>query len=287
MTSEPSPSDATSTIDSHQHFWDLGRFDYAWMPPGDKVLRRNYLPDNLAPVLHRNGIERTVIVQAHQSVGEANFLLDLAEATDFVAGVVAWVDLTSPDVGAVLDELARRPKLVGIRHQVHDEADEAWLVRDDAIRGLREVARRDLAYDLLVRPQHLRYVPPLAEKVPDLRMVVDHVAKPLIADGTLEPWSADIAAVAAIPGIYCKVSGMVTEARAYRWSVSDLKPFVAHVIEQFGLERLMWGSDWPVCLLAATSYDIVLSAALDAVGSISDDDTAGLMGGNAAAFYRL
>ena len=282
----PSPSSAPITVDSHHHFWDLGKLDYEWMPPGDSVLRRNYLPADLAPLLERSGISQTVLVQAHQSVDEANFLLDLAEATDFVAGVVAWVDLTDPGVGKVLDRLQERPNLVGIRHLVHDEPDEAWLVRDDVKRGLKELARRGLAYDLLLRPQHLKYVPPLAEAVPDLRMVVDHIAKPLIASGEMEPWATDIAAVAAIPGIYCKVSGLVTEADHVRWTVEDLKPYVSHVVDQFGLDRLMWGSDWPVCLLAS-SYGYVLTAALEAAGDISGDDRAKLLGANAVDFYRL
>ena len=135
-------SSSQEAVDAHHHFWDLGRFEYAWMPPGRNVLHRNYLPGDLAPILERNGVSRTVLVQAHQSVQEAEFLLDVAETTDFVAGVVAWVDLTRPDVGTALDSLARRSKLVGIRHQVEDDPDEAWLNREAAIRGLKEVARR-------------------------------------------------------------------------------------------------------------------------------------------------
>jgi L-fuconolactonase len=297
-------------VDSHHHFWDLSRFDYCWMPPGPNVLRRNYLPDDMKPLLERTGVSRTVLVQAHLSVDEARFLLDIAGGSDFVAGVVAWVDLTSRNVGRVLDELvqyhplstrvergtgacperSRRSEvpspLVGIRHQVEDDPDEAWLSRPAAIRGLKEVAARGLTYDLLVRPQHLKYIPPLAEKVPGLRMVVDHIAKPPIARGEIEPWATDMAAVAAIPGIYCKVSGMVTEADHTRWKVEDLKPYVARVVELFGFDRLMWGSDWPVCLLAA-SYERALSSALEALGPISQEDRAKLLGRNAMEFYRL
>ena len=273
-------------VDSHQHFWDLDRFDYVWMPPEPGVLRRTYLPKDLAPILERSGVTRTVLVQANQAAGEAGFLLDLAEANDFVVGVVAWVDLTSPDLGRVLDDLMKRPKMVGVRHQVHDEPDDAWLNRDDVIGGMRELARRGLPYDLLLRPQHLKFVAPLAEKVPDLRMVVDHIAKPPIAEGLTEPWAKDIAAVAAIPGVYCKVSGLVTEADHSGWTVDDLEPYVSHVVEVFGLDRLMWGSDWPVCRLAA-SYDQVLGAALEAVGDISDEERARVFSRNAIDFYRL
>ena len=280
------PSSGDIVVDSHHHFWDVGKLDYPWMPPGENVLRRNYLPQDLAPLLERNEVSRTVVVQASHSLEEANFLLDLAEANDLVAGVVAWVDLRSPNVGSVLDELGRRPKLVGIRHQVHDEADESWLTGAEVIRGLKELEQRELTYDLLLRPPHLKYVPRLVEEVPALRMVVDHIAKPLIAQGVMEPWASDIAAVAAIPGIYCKVSGMVTEADHARWSADELRPYVSHVIERFGFDRLMWGSDWPVCLLAAT-YDQVLRVALDAVGPVSDEERAKLMGRNAIDFYRL
>ena len=273
-------------VDSHHHFWDLDMFDFGWMSGAPDVLRRNYLPADLAPELERTGVSRTVLVQATQDAGEADFLLDLAEANEFIAGVVAWTDLTADDLGATLDRLMKRRGLVGIRHLVHDEQDDAWLARDDVVRGLGELERRGLAYDLLLRPQHLRYIPALAERLPDLRMVVDHIAKPSIAEGTMEPWATDIAAVASVPGIYCKLSGMVTEADHSRWTVDDLKPYVAHVVEHFGLDRLMWGSDWPVCRLAA-SYERVLESAIDAVGPISEGEREKLVGANATRFYRL
>ena len=274
-----------TTVDSHHHFWDLSKLDYDWMPPPPNVLVRNYLPDDMKPLLFAAGISKTVVVQAHQSVEEAEFLLDLAEANDFVAGVVGWVDLTDPKVGYVLDRLMKRKKFKGVRHLVHDEPDDAWLARDDVARGLKELAFRGLAYDVLARPEHLKYVPQVAEKVPGLKMVVDHIAKPHIAEGVMEPWAADLAAVAEIPGIRCKVSGMVTEA-GDGWTADDLRPYVTHVVDVFGLDRLMWGSDWPVCLLAG-EYDQVLNAALDAIGPLSDGDRAAFLGGNATTFYRL
>ena len=283
---EPDRTPPAATVDSHHHFWDIDTYSYDWMPPAPNVLRRSYFPEDMAPLLAQAGISSTVLVEAHSSLSEADFLLDLAEASDFVAGVVAWVDLKDPEVGAVLERLKRRPGLVGIRHGVEHDPDEAWLGRDDSVRGLRELARADLAYDLLLRPHHLKYVPPLADKVPELRMVVDHIAKPPIASGELEPWATDITAVASIPGVYCKVSGMMTEADHQQWTVEDLKPLRAHVVEQFGLDRLMFGSDWPVCLLAS-SYDRVVAAALDAIGPLSESEKASVMGGNATDFYRL
>ena len=273
-------------VDSHHHLWDLGARDYDWMPPSPNVIRRDYMPEDLAPLLERVGVSRTVLVQAHQSIEEAHWMLDIAEATGFVAGVVAWADLTSPDLGRDLDSLCARPGLVGIRHPVEMEPDETWLSRPAVIEGLKEVARRDLAYDLLVKGPQLQHVPQLAEKVPGLRMVVDHIAKPPIEAGLTEPWAADIAAVAAVPGVYCKLSGMVTEADHESWTVEDLKPYVAHAVEQFGLDRLMWGSDWPVCLLAA-SYDRVLTAAMEALGDIAPNQRAALLSQNATDFYRL
>jgi L-fuconolactonase len=278
--------EGTIIVDSHHHFWDLARFDYGWMSGAPSILRRNYLPADIEPELERSGVSRTVLVQATQETGEADFLLDLAEANGFVAGVVAWVDLTAAHLGATLDRLMRRDKLVGVRHLVHDEPDEAWLAREDVVLGLKELERRGLAYDLLLRPQHLKYVPALADRVPDLRMVVDHIAKPPMAQGVMEPWATDIAAVAGVPGIYCKVSGLVTEADHVGWTVDDLRPYVAHVVEQFGLDRLMWGSDWPVCRLAA-SYDRVLSSALEAAGRMTESDRQKLLGANATEFYAL
>lgn len=281
-----SKSSADTVIDSHHHFWDLSKREYLWMPPTPSVLRRNYLPENLQAIIQDSGVSKTVVVQAHQSIEESLWLLKFAEDYDFIAGVVAWVDLTDPEVGRVLDNFNENPKLVGIRHLVHDEMDDAWLMRDSVVRGLREVGNRGLTYDLLLRPNHIKYIPHLVEKIPELRMVVDHIAKPDIASGELEPWATDIAVVADIPGIYCKVSGMVTQADHSNWKIDDLKPYASHVLEQFGPDRIMWGSDWPVSLSAAR-YDVVLDAALKALGKLSGEDKMKFLGRNAEVFYRL
>ena len=274
------------TVDSHHHFWDISRLDYPWMPPGPSVVRHNYLPHDLKPLIGEVGIQKTILVQAQQSLEEANFLLDIAESTDFVAGVVAWVDIQSPGVGHDLDALMQRDKLVGIRHQVEDDPDDDWLVRDSTIRGLREVAARDLAYDMLVKPRHMKHVPTVADKVPDIRMVIDHIAKPLINDHVFSPWDSLMKDIADIPGIHCKISGMVTEADHKNWTVEDINPYVSHVKDVFGMDRLMFGSDWPVCLFAA-SYEEVLNAAIEAVGPMTTEENAAFMGGNATKFYRL
>ena len=279
-------SDLIDTIDSHHHFWDISRLNYPWMPPGPSVVRGNYLPQDLKPLIDDAGIQKTVLVQAHQSLDEAKFLLDIAESNDFVAGVVAWADVQSPTLSDDLDALMKRDKLVDIRHQVEDDPDDDWLVRRTTIRGLREIADRGLAYDMLVKPRHMKYVPAVAEKVPGLRIVIDHIAKPLIAEQVIEPWDALMKDIADIPGVHCKVSGMVTEADHANWTVSDLMPYVAHVREVFGIDRLMFGSDWPVCLLV-TSYDRVLDAAIESIGPITIEERSGFMGGNAARFYKL
>ncbi len=278
-------SDSIPTVDSHQHFWDINRLEYPWMPEGDNVLRRSYLPEHLAPHLQEAGIAKTVVVQAQMTAAEADFLFDLADGAESIAGLVAWVDLTDENVGATLDRMQENPKFVGVRHQVHDEPDERWLLREDVVRGLRELARRGLAYDLLLRPPHLKHIPNLADRVPDLRMVIDHIAKPEIAEGRMEPWAEDIAGAAEIPGMHCKISGMATEANPDTWR-TEIVPYVAHVIESFGFDRLMWGSDWPVCLLV-DGYKAVKDGAVAALGDIGDGDYANLMGGTAATFYRL
>ena len=276
----------TSVVDSHHHFWDLSNLDYDWMPTGDNVLRQNRLPSDLKPLIDSVGVERTVIVQAHSSLEEAHWLLDLAAENEFVAGVVAWVDLSDPGVGSTLDELQRDPHFKGVRHIWHDEPDDGWIMRLDVLRGLRELAKRDIPFDLLPRPQHLKYIPRLLDAIPDLRTVVDHIAKPLIGEGVFEPWESDLRRVADIPGVYCKISGMVTEADHERWKPDHLTPYVSRVVEMFGYDRLMFGSDWPVCTLAGT-YEQVFRAADHALGPISDEARAAVFGGNAERFYGL
>jgi len=273
-------------VDSHQHYWDLSRFDYSWMGPTLEVLRRDYLPQDLRPLLLAEGVHQAVVVQAHQSIAEARWMLELAKETDFIAGVVAWVDLTGAALGRDLDELQRHPKFKGIRHLIHDEPDDAWMLRADVVAGFKELEARNIPYDLLVRPQHLRFVPQLREKCPQLRMVIDHIAKPLIAAGKMEGWDRDIERVAALPNVWCKLSGMITEANWQAWTPDDLKPYVAHVAKSFGYDRVMFGSDWPVCNLAG-SYQRVVEALRQALGQLSAEDSAKVWGRTARQFYPL
>jgi L-fuconolactonase len=278
--------DPTPVVDSHHHFWDLSRFSYPWMPGGDSVLRRSYLPADLAPLLKQCGVDKTVIVQAHQSVEETKWLLEIARQAPFVAGVVGWVDLTDPAVGHTLDELQQDPHFKGVRHIWHDEPQDDWLARSSAVRGLKEVASRGLTYDFLVRPRHLKFVLPIMDRVPDLRAVIDHIAKPDILHREVEPWLSSLRRVASIPGMMCKVSGMVTEADHHGWTHEDLKPYIAHVLGMFGWDRLMYGSDWPVCLLAGT-YPKVIEATRSGLASLRPHEKAAVFGGNAVRFYGL
>ena len=273
-------------IDSHQHFWQIGRFDYAWMSREDTTLYQDYLPDRLAPVLQANGVARTVAVQAHQSLAETRWLLRLAADHDFIAGVVGWVDLAGEAVAAQLDELAAHPKFVGVRHLAQDEPADDWLVKPEVLRGLRVLAKYRLAYDLLVFTRHLRYIPALAEHCPDLRLVVDHLAKPHVANGDIKEWARGLKAVAAYPQIYCKLSGLVTEADHKAWRVEDLRPYVETALELFGPERIMFGSDYPVCRRAAT-YAQVLEAAQTLLSGLDDAQHQRVFRDNAAQFYRL
>jgi L-fuconolactonase len=273
-------------IDAHQHFWDVNRFAYPWMTGAREALRCNYLPQHLRPLLAGAGVSRTVVVQAHPSVAESRWLLDLSEGCDFVAGVVGWVDFFQPGFQTALDELQSRPKFKGIRHLIEAEPDERWMVRPEVLAGLRELERRGIPYDLLVLPRHLKYVPVVREHCPSLKLIVDHLAKPPIASGAFDEWARDLAAVAALPNVWCKLSGMITEANWKSWRADDLRPYVRHAAACFGSDRLVFGSDWPVCTLAG-SYQQVVRALRDCLGSISPQQAANIWGGNAANFYGL
>ncbi len=280
----------TPVVDSHHHFWDPTRRDYYWMG-GDELtaIRKPIGPEDLRPLLTENNVDRTVIVQTVPTVEETEEFLSIAAATDFVAGVVGWVDLTDPAVGDTLAELkssANGKYLVGIRHQVHDEADPDWVARGDVIRGIEAVGAAELAYDLLPKQRELPACLPAVDANPEMRFVVDHIAKPLIAAREMEPWSARLAELAKRPNVYCKLSGMVTEADWTGWKPEDLKPYVDRVLELFGEDRVMFGSDWPVCLLAA-DYATVKGTLESLLGNPEGDIHAKIFGGNATTVYRL
>jgi L-fuconolactonase len=288
-------SERSPVVDAHQHFWDPRRFDYAWMVGEETApLRRPYGPDDLEPLLAEAGVDATVLVQALQSVEETRWFLETAAATPFVAGVVGWVDLLDPAVGETLAELKARPDgrtLVGIRHMVQDEPDPEWLLQPAVKPGLRAVAEADLVYDLLLKPPQIAAAARLCAELPDVRFVVDHLAKPPIASGEIAPWADLMAPFAGMPHVACKLSGMVTEANWGSWVPADLAPYVATVVQLFGEDRLLFGSDWPVCTLAAGYAQVkgALEAALeDVYGGPTDPETrARIFGANAVRVYGL
>jgi L-fucono-1,5-lactonase len=273
-------------IDSHQHFWQVGRFDYPWMTPELEVLCHDYLPATLEPVLARNHVSHTILVQASNSVPETQWLLSLAESNPFIAGVVGWIDLQRSDVGLQLDQFASSGKFKGVRHLVESEPADDWVTQDAVVRGLNELAQRDLSYDLLVHTRHLKYARQVVEKIPQLRFVIDHLAKPPIKRGEIDQWAAGLKDFAAAANVWCKLSGLVTEADWANWRVEDLIPYVDKALEYFGPGRMMFGSDWPVCLLAA-SYDQVLEAFQTLLADLSEEDRELIFVKNAAKFYRI
>jgi L-fuconolactonase len=275
-----------NVIDSHQHFWQVGRFDYPWMTPEVEVLCQDYLPPALEPILKRCGVEKTVLVQASNSLEETRWLLSLAGQYPFIAGVVGWVDLTNESVGRQLDEFVSHAKFKGVRHLVESEPADDWLIQPSVIEGMRALAAYGISYDLLVHTRHLKYAKKLAESCPELRLVIDHMAKPPIARNELAEWAREIKELAAYTNVWCKLSGLVTEANRADWSVEDLKPFTGTALNYFGPQRMMFGSDWPVCRLAA-SYDRVLEAFQSLLAELNDEDRERIFSKNATEFYRI
>jgi L-fucono-1,5-lactonase len=280
---------AAPVIDAHHHLWDPSRAVYPWMTDDLAAIRRPFGVGDLLPLLDAAGIDATVLVQTRSSLEETREFLAAAAGTSRIAGVVGWVDLTSP---AVADDLAALAaghggdKLVGIRHQVQDEPDPQWLGRPDVRRGLRAVQDAGLAYDLLVRTRELPAALEAARAFPALGFVIDHLAKPAIGERAWEPWAARLAAFAGMDHVSCKLSGLVTEASWTDWTVADLRPYAAHALETFGAHRLAFGSDWPVSLVAAP-YPAVVDAARQLVAGLSADERAAVLGGTAVDVYRL
>jgi L-fuconolactonase len=250
------------------------------------VMYRDYLPPTLEPILERNGVAKTVLVQASDSMAESRWLLSLADAHPFIAGVVGWVDLASPEVQQQLDELTMHQKFKGVRHLVESESADNWLAQPAVLRGLQQLASSGTSYDLLVHTRHLKHVRTVAETCPDLSLVIDHAAKPPIARGEIKEWAQELRPVAAYKNIHCKLSGLVTEANHNGWQVDDLRPFVECALELFGADRLMFGSDYPVCLVAA-SYDRVLESFQEILKDLSAEEQKQIFAGNASKFYRL
>jgi L-fuconolactonase len=278
-------------VDAHHHLWDPGRRSYPWMDESVAAIRRPFGVADLDAAAGPHGFGRTVAVQAVSSAEETEELLTVAAASDRVVGVVGWVDLADPEVASTLAALRARPggeALVGVRHQVHDEPDPGWLLRDQVLAGLAAVAAAGLAYDLLVRERELPAAGAVAQRVPELTLVVDHLAKPRIREQAMDPWAGELAALARQPNVACKVSGLVTEADWDAWTPTQLVPYVRHAADVFGPERLLFGSDWPVCLLAAGYGEVVAATAeaLDRAG-VGPAERDAVFGANARRLYRL
>ncbi len=270
-------------IDAHHHVWRLARGDYGWLTP-DMAIHRDYGLDDLRAVC--GPVAGTVLVQAAPTSAETEFLLQVAAGSaGLVRGVVGWTDFSAPDAPARIRALAATPRLVGLRPMLQDLPDPGWILRPDCAPALRAMEETGLALDLLILTPQLGLVPPLAASHPGLRMVIDHAAKPPIRRGEFQPWADDIARAAALPGLHCKLSGLVTEAGA-DWDAGTLRPFTDHLLACFGPDRLIWGSDWPVMTLAA-DYARWLAATGLLLETLSDADRAGILGRTAAAFYRL
>lgn len=273
-------------IDAHQHYWNIERGNLGWLEEGT-VLYRNYLPDDLKPSLSNQRIDATIVVQAEPKHEETEFLLSLAASDSSIAGVVGWLDLESPDYKAVYERFKRDPKYVGFRVMIQEMADANQVLSPLYIEALTYFADLEEPIDLLMKSSQLNAVVRLLEKVPHLRGVIDHIGKPPIAAGELEPWKEQLRIIASYPNIYCKLSGMVTEADHSQWKQEQFAPYIQHAIECFGSKRIMFGSDWPVCLLAAT-YDQCMEVLESALPKeFGTEERGALFGGNAAEFYRI
>ena len=270
-------------IDAHQHYWQVSRGDYGWLTPALGPIHRDFGPQDLVPLLARHGIERTILVQAAPTEAETAFLLDIAERNHSVAGVVGWCDFDAHDASERIARLSGNPLLVGLRPMVHDIPDENWLARPSLAPAFAAVAAHDLVFDALLRPQHIAPLLAVLDRHPTLAVVVDHAAKPDLISGEIANWREDIAAVAARPQTFCKISGLVTEASA-GWTTETLRPAVSHLLAVFGPDRLIWGSDWPVVTLRA-DYSRWFETVAELLAPLPEADRAAIMGGNAQRLY--
>jgi L-fuconolactonase len=273
-------------IDAHQHFWHYTPEAYGWIGPEMEVLKSDHLPGDLAPLLAASGLGGSIAVQARQTLEETRWLLELADQHPIIRGVVGWVDLCNQDVKAQLERFGAHPRFRGVRHVVQDEPDYGFMLRADFLRGLAALAGFGLTYDLLVFPRHLPVVCEVVARFPEQPFVLDHIAKPRIEAGILAPWARDLRRLAAFPNVVCKVSGLVTEANWQGWAVADFRPYLDVVFDVFGPGRIIFGSDWPVCTVAAR-YEQVVGLVADYAGSLSPDEQAEIWGGTARRFYRL
>jgi L-fuconolactonase len=273
-------------IDAHQHFWKFDPVRDSWINEDMKVIQRDFLPSDLQPVLQQNSIEGSVVVQSYQLATENEFQLQNANSNDFIKGVVGWVDLQSDNIKEQLQELSRHKKLKGFRHVLQSEPDPAFMMRPDFLRGISCLHQFDFTYDILIYPKHLSYAKQMVATFPDQPFVIDHLAKPFIKDRIIEDWKRDMVAIAQHENVSCKISGMVTEADWKQWKKEDFRPYLDVAFEVFGSKRILFGSDWPVCLVAA-SYEKMLEIVQDYISEFTRQEQSDFWAGNAVSFYNL
>lgn len=273
-------------IDSHQHFWRYNEEEYEWINEDMVKLKKDFLPEDLLDELGKTGYDGCVAVQARQIETETKFLLHLMEKNAFIKGVVGWLDLQADNIASILEKYVDNQNLKGLRHIVESEPDPEFLLNPSFLKGISHLKNHNLTYDILVLPKHLPAAIKFVAKFPEQKFVVDHLAKPFIKDKKISPWKDDLHALAAFPNVYCKISGLVTEASWNSWHKDDFTPYLDIALQAFGTERLMIGSDWPVCLLAA-SYKEVMAISGDYISKLSKEEQRKIMGGNACTFYNL
>lgn len=273
-------------IDAHHHLWKYNRREYGWMDDSMSILMQDYLPEHLELELQPGNISGTVVVQARQNLEETRWLLELADMHRFIKGVVGWLDLRSPELEQQLKEFASHSKLVGVRHVIHDEADDDFMLQPDFINGISQLGAYDLSYDLLLFPRHLERAVELVEAFPEQRFILDHLGKPNIKTGNMDPWKSDITKLAEHSNVWCKLSGMVSEADMENWTHEDLFPYMQVVLDAFGPERIMLGSDWPVCRLAG-EYREVMNIVPKFIASMNETDRTKIFYKNAVDCYKL
>ena len=273
-------------IDSHQHFWHYSPTEHTWMSDSMSAIRRDFLPEDLQPLLTSLSFDGCIAVQARQTLEETRWLLELADRFSFIKGVVGWLDLCSPELSGQLEQFGHHPKLVGVRHVVQDEPDDEFVLRPEFRRGIAQLREFDLTYDLLLFPKHIPAAVHLVEEFPDQPFVLDHIAKPSIARGLLSPWREEIQRLAQFSNVSCKLSGMVTEAKWREWKPEEFRPYLDTVVETFGSDRLMIGSDWPVCILSS-DYASTMQLVIEYIQQFPEDAQAAILGGNCARFYGI
>jgi L-fuconolactonase len=270
-------------IDSHQHFWHYHPERHAWIGSEMQKIRRNFLPEDLYPLLEASAIDACIAVQAEESRKDTDFLLELCQAHEWILGVVGWVDLGSEDLDRILEEYSSEKKLLGFR-EVLQSKDPSYMLRKEFIRGVQKIEEKGYAYDLLIFPMHLEASLALIDQVPHQRFVIDHAAKPPIREGNWKAWKKLLQPIAEREGVYCKLSGLITEANWNSWTVEELQPYLEISLELFGPKRLMFGSDWPVCLVAG-DYPEVVGLIKSFTDQLTPMEKESIMGGTAAAFY--